>query len=117
MALFVFQKEKSKSEEQEELDFMFDEELEQLEFESSGRRNNFTDWSDESDNEIDDVDLDKILLITQTPPYLRKHPGGDRTGDHQKRAKVTAEMCKVINDGLIYYEQDLWSDDNPMVRT
>ncbi|KAK7496535.1 hypothetical protein BaRGS_00012187, partial [Batillaria attramentaria] len=92
----------------EELDFMFDEELEQLEV---GRRNNFTDWSDESDDDFDDSDIDKILIVTQTPPYLRKHPGGDRTGDHQPRAKISAELYKVINDGLMYYEQDLWKDD------
>lgn len=92
----------------EELDFMFDEELEQLEV---GRRNNFTDWSDDSDDDFDDSDIDKILIVTQTPPYLRKHPGGDRTGDHQPRAKISAELYKVINDGLMYYEQDLWKDD------
>ncbi|XP_075716572.1 la-related protein 1B isoform X2 [Rhinoderma darwinii] len=92
--------------EQEELDFMFDEEMEHLE----GRKNNFTDWSDDdSDYEIDDKDLNKILIVTQTPPHLKKHPGGDRTGNHVSRAKMTAELAKVINDGLYYYEQDLWT--------
>ena len=38
--MFV-QRDMGKKEEPEELDFMFDEELEQLE---CGRRNNFTDW-------------------------------------------------------------------------
>ena len=71
--------------------------------------------SDDSDDELADQDVDHLLLITQTPPYLRKHPGGDRTGDYQKRAKVTADMFKVINDGLIYYEQDLWRDDLSLV--
>lgn len=47
----------------------------------------------------------------QTPPAFRKHPGGDRTGDHVTRAKITTELGKVINDGLFYYEQDLWEDD------
>uniref|UniRef100_A0A4W3H6Y0 La ribonucleoprotein 1, translational regulator n=1 Tax=Callorhinchus milii TaxID=7868 RepID=A0A4W3H6Y0_CALMI len=95
-------------EEQEELDFMFDEEMEQMD----GRKNMFTDWSDEdSDCEIDDRDVNKILIVTQTPPYLRKHPGGDRTGNHVSRAKLTSEFGKVINDGLYYYEQDLWKED------
>lgn len=86
---------------------MFDEEMEQID----GRRNTFTDWSDEdSDGEIDDHDVNKILIVTQTPPYLRKHPGGDRTGHHTSRAKLTSELVKVINDGLFYYEQDLWDD-------
>lgn len=93
--------------EPEELDFMFDEEMEQMD----GRRNTFTDWSDEeTDGEIDDHDVNKILIVTQTPPYLRKHPGGDRTGQHTSRAKLTSELVKVINDGLFYYEQDLWDD-------
>ena len=47
----------------------------------------------------------------QTPPAFRKHPGGDRTGDHVPRAKITAELAKVINDGLFYYEQDLVEQD------
>lgn len=93
--------------EPEELDFMFDEEMEQMD----GRRNTFTDWSDEeTDGEIDDHDVNKILIVTQTPPYLRKHPGGDRTGHHTSRAKLSSELVKVINDGLFYYEQDLWDD-------
>ncbi|KAM7168083.1 la-related protein 1B isoform 4-T4 [Macrochelys suwanniensis] len=93
------------SQEQEELDFLFDEEMEQIE----GRKNTFTDWSDnDSDYEIDDHDVNKILIVTQTPPYMRKHPGGDRTGNHVSRAKITSELAKVINDGLYYYEQDLW---------
>lgn len=87
---------------------MFDEEMEQMD----GRRNTFTDWSDEeTDGEIDDHDVNKILIVTQTPPYLRKHPGGDRTGQHTSRAKLTSELAKVINDGLFYYEQDLWDDN------
>ncbi|KAM4052248.1 la-related protein 1B isoform 1-T3 [Anomaloglossus baeobatrachus] len=92
--------------EQEELDFMFDEEMEPLQ----GRKNNFTDWSDDdSDYEIDDQDVNKILIVTQTPPNLKKHPGGDRTGFHESRAKITSELAKAINDGLYYYEQDLWT--------
>uniref|UniRef100_A0A1A8MS00 La ribonucleoprotein domain family, member 1B n=2 Tax=Nothobranchius pienaari TaxID=704102 RepID=A0A1A8MS00_9TELE len=94
---------------QEELDFMFDEELEQL----APRKNNFTDWSDsdDSDYELDDQDVNKILIVTQTPPYLRKHPGGDRTGSHESRARITTELAKAINDGLYYYEQDLWGEE------
>lgn len=93
--------------EPEELDFLFDEEMEAMD----GRRNTFTEWTDdESDGEIDDHDVNKILIVTQTPPYLRKHPGGDRTGNHVSRSKLTNELVKVINDGLFYYEQDLWHD-------
>ena len=67
--------------------------------------------SDDSDDEIDDKMINKILIVTQTPPAFRKHPGGDRTGDHVPRSKMSAEYAKVINDGLFYYEQDLWQED------
>ncbi|KAL2098464.1 hypothetical protein ACEWY4_004944 [Coilia grayii] len=94
----------------EELDFMFDDEMERL---GAPRKNTFTDWSDEESNdELDDCDVNKILIVTQTPPYLRKHPSGDRTGNHVSRAKITADLAKAINDGLFYYEQDLWNDDD-----
>ena len=42
------------------------------------------------------------MIVTQTPPAMKRH---DRTGNHIKRAKLTAEFAKVINDGLYYYEQ------------
>ena len=51
----------------------------------------------------------------QTPPALRKHPQGDRTGDHTKRSKITAELGKVINDGLFYYEKDLWDSEYAVI--
>nr|XP_021147994.1 la-related protein 1B isoform X2 [Columba livia] len=95
--------------EQEELDFMFDEEMEQIQ----GRKNKFADWSDsDSEYEIDDQDVNKILIVTQTPPYMRKHLGGDHTGNHVCHAKITSELAKVINDGLYYYEQDLWTEQS-----
>lgn len=71
--------------------------------------------SDESDAEIDDQEINRILIVTQTPPAFRKHPGGDRTGDFLPRAKMTAELAKVINDGLYYYEKDLWYDEDTKV--
>lgn len=94
---------------QEELDFLFDEEMEQM----APRKNRFTDWSDEddSDYEMDDQDVNKILIVTQTPPHVRKHPAGDRTGNHESRAKFTTDIAKAINDGLFYYEQDLWKEE------
>lgn len=77
------------------------------------RKNKFTDWSDsDSDYEIDDQDVNKILIVTQTPPYVKKHPCGDHTGNRVCRAKITSELAKVINDGLYYYEQDLWMDQS-----
>ncbi|XP_071411675.1 la-related protein 1B isoform X4 [Pithys albifrons albifrons] len=95
--------------EQEELEFLFDEEMEQIQ----GQKNKITDWSDsDSDYEIDDQDINKILIVTQTPPYVKKHPCGDHTGNHVCCAKITTELAKVINDGLYCYEQDLWMDQS-----
>lgn len=75
----------------------------------------FRSDDDDDDYEIPDSEINKILIVTQTPPAFRKHPGGDRTGDHTPRSKITAEMTKLINDGLYYYEQDLWDDSDLMV--
>lgn len=66
--------------------------------------------SDESDDdyEMADHEINNIIIVTQTPPANKKHPGGDRTGYHESRAKITTDLSKIINDGLYYYEMDLW---------
>lgn len=95
----------------EELEFQFDEELQRA---PDGRNNTFTDWSDDSDYEFSDTEVNKILIVAQTPPPpapsgLRKHEGYDRTADFTSRVKMTQELAQVINDGLYYYEDDLWN--------
>ncbi|XP_068232909.1 la-related protein 1B-like isoform X2 [Palaemon carinicauda] len=106
----------------EELDFQFDEELDILP--KAGRQHDFSEWSDdENDYEISDQDVNKLLIVTQSPPSGAgtttgtsassrppKHEGFDRTGDWTTRTKITQELAKVINDGLFYYEQGLWED-------
>lgn len=54
---------------------------------------------------MDDQDVQKILIVTQTPPANRKHPGGDRTGNFTNRAKMSSDVAQAINDGLYFYEQ------------
>ena len=61
--------------------------------------------SDTSEDEMDDQEIQKIIIVTQTPPSFRKHPGGDRTGQYQSRSKLTADIAQAINDGLYFYEQ------------
>ena len=93
-----------------ELEFQFDEELTTSQW-TNGRKNQFTEWSDDddSDYEISDTELAQIIVITQTAgTRLSKHEGYDRTGDWTTRVKMTQELSHVINDGLFYYEQDLW---------
>ena len=51
----------------------------------------------------------QILIVTQTSRPT-KHDGYDRTGDYTSRTKITQELVHDIEDGLRYYEQDLWND-------
>ncbi|XP_031620917.1 la-related protein 1-like isoform X2 [Contarinia nasturtii] len=106
------QPQQSQSIEKEDLDFQFDEELDI----PIGRVNNFTDnWSDdESDYELSDRDINKILIVTQVRHRAPKHDGYNRTGDFVSRTKITQDLEQVINDGLHNYEEDLWTHDaNP----
>lgn len=57
------------------------------------------------DEEMDDQDVQKIIIVTQTPPAFKKHPGGDRTGNFISRTKMTTDVAAAINDGLYFYEQ------------
>ncbi|CAF1182877.1 unnamed protein product [Adineta ricciae] len=129
----------AQSDNREELDFKFDEELPSTQTNSStnntlssylppsffpqNRQNRRRTTSltldlhdesdkDESDFELDDDDIDKILIITPTPPSNRKqhHKNHDRTGEYTPRARMTAEIAKIIDDGLRWYEEELWHD-------
>ena len=61
--------------------------------------------SDTSEDEMDDQDIQKIIIVTQTSPVHRKHPGGDRTGNFTSKTKISSDMAQAINDGLYFYEQ------------
>ena len=61
---------------------------------------------DDSEDDVQDEEIDNILIVTQTPGAARKY---DRTGMHLTRAKMTTEIAEMINDGLYYYELDLQS--------
>ncbi|CAF0761772.1 unnamed protein product [Rotaria sordida] len=130
------------SDNREELDFQFDEELSTTQINSKANNNNNTLLSDlplsflphnrqnrrrttsltldlheeperdELDFELDDDDIDKILIITPTPPSNRKQnqKNHDRTGEYTPRARMTAEIAKIIDDGLRWYEEELWHD-------
>ncbi|KAG1679551.1 La-related protein 1 [Nymphon striatum] len=109
-------------EEREELDFKFEEEYENEDqelFSSSKKNIKYTEWSDESDNELSDGELNNLLIVTQSPPAskspaastrLQKHEGHDRTGDWTTRVKIIQELNHVIDDGRYYFEQNFCSD-------
>lgn len=97
------------NEEREELDFQFDEELDIPR--GGGRVNHFTDnWSDdddESDYELSDHEINKLLIVTQVRAKAPKHEGYDRTGDFSTRTKITQDLEQIINDGLHNYEEEM----------
>merc|ERR1712048_1204822 len=72
------------------------------------------DWSDDSDDELDDYTISKMVIVTQTPPPPKrtsKHEGFDRTGNYTTRTKMTQDLAHMISAGLYYYEQDLFDED------
>lgn len=99
---------KVKSFEREELEFHFDEELDDEV--PAGRQNTFsTEWLEDDTDELSDRDVNKLLIVTQSTSRAPKHEGYDRTGDWTTRVKMTQELEQAINDGLYYYEEDLWT--------
>lgn len=74
---------------------------------------------DDEDYELSDRDVNKLLIFTQTtvPMSTRipKHEGHDRTGEWTTRVKMTQDLEQAINDGLYYYEEDLWIKDGQRV--
>ena len=98
--------------EKEELDFQFDEELD---IPTTGRVNHFTEnySEDESDYELSDKDINKILIVTQVRHRVPKHEGYDRTGDWTTRTKISQDLEQVINDGLFNYEEEMLITDKP----
>ena len=65
---------------------------------------------DDEDYELSDDQIDKLLIVTQNYQSNRppKHEGHDRTAKWTSRVKMSQELEQVINDGLYYYEEDLW---------
>ncbi|CAF1277034.1 unnamed protein product [Adineta steineri] len=117
-----------KRDSREELDFQFDEELPNkqanvLTFAPQNRRRTTSltldlheaNQDEDSDFELDDNDISKLLIITPTPPSNRKHnaKNQEHTGEFTPRARMTAEIAKIINDGLRRYEEELWHHDRP----
>jgi len=120
----------------DELAFQFDEDLNlpsrQRNYSSS--RYSLNEDSDLEEDELSDSEIDKIVIFTQkssSTPHTQpqqatsvvgssrpvKHEGHDRTGDWTSRTKMTQEWAKVINDGLRYYEENLWTDGDSDTRS
>jgi len=104
-----------KDDHKEELEFQFDEDLDM----PVGRQNKFSSMNDsDSDcDELSDGEISKLLIVTQTPARPRKHEGFDRTGDFCSRVKLSQELGQVINDGLSYYEDHQYDEDEEQQET
>jgi len=118
----------------EELDFQFDEEIVTPKHNSSkpnettdstvsnihpnSARHRFTEPGDEeSEGEMSDGEINKLLIITPHRP--KKHDGFDRTANCVSRVKMSQDIASAINDGLYNYEDELWepSDDEAWIET
>ena len=103
----------------EELDFMFDEEIDNGGKKNSNKMNSTAIFSDSSSESVEDCDemddqaISKLVIITQSPPANRKQSSGD---SRFPRAKITSDWAKAINDGLFYYEQDLMNSTSSRVE-
>lgn len=100
---------KSKNDGREELEFQFDEDLDM----PVGRQNKFSSMNDSTDDdELSDGEISKLLIVTQTPLRPKKHEGFDRTGDFCSRVKMSQDLAQVINDGLCFYEDHQFDNED-----
>jgi len=115
--LDVGKDENKAGDDREELDFQFDEEI--MDF-PAAKHNRFSEpvsIEDESDCELSDGEINKLLIITPHRP--KKHDGFDRTAEITSRVKMSQDIASAINDGLYDYEDELWdqSDDEAWIDT
>lgn len=101
-AMKDIKEENSKMSDGDELDFKFDEELKNETFVETKNANK--EKLEKSDYELSDQDVNKLIIVTQTP--------GGRKSDRGIKSNfpsyvMSQEMASAINDGLHYYEQDL----------
>ncbi|GFS81418.1 la-related protein 1 [Nephila pilipes] len=101
-AMKDIKEENSKMSDGDELDFKFDEELKNENFVET--KNDSKEKMDKSDYELSDQDVNKLIIVTQTP--------GGRKSDRGNKSNfpsyvMSQEMASTINDCLHYYEQDL----------
>ena len=54
---------------------------------------------------MDDIDLQKLVIVAQYSPTHAHSKRRDRTGNFMSRPKMTVELAQSINDGLYFFEQ------------
>merc|ERR1712106_862541 len=101
----------SESDHREELDFELDGERDDSDH--GGQVAYDTEDSDD-DSMIPDEELPNVVLITKTPeqkPKTVKAQLNDRTGVWENRTKFNQEQARIINDGIYWMEQEIWSKE------
>merc|ERR1719433_1319462 len=76
-----------KEDDREELDFQFDEEIVTPKHNSSARHRYTEPGDEESEGEMSDGEINKLLIITPQRP--KKHDGFDRTANCVSRVKMS----------------------------
>ncbi|KAI1721331.1 la domain-containing protein [Ditylenchus destructor] len=85
-----------------ELDFQFDEEIDDsMATPRKDRQNRRGDSTEASHEEMTDANINKLIIVTQTPPSVKRRTLAIRTTDH----KVIDQM----ENGLRRYEEELWA--------
>ncbi|KAK0416859.1 hypothetical protein QR680_012721 [Steinernema hermaphroditum] len=90
-----------------DLDFQFDDEMDELVLGARGQKREAS--SSESIEDISDSNINKLIIVTQTPPPSNKRQY-DRTGDFTKRAERLQRLHEEVELGLRRYEDELWSE-------
>eukprot|EP00249_Psilotum_nudum_P024854 c29308_g1_i8 orf=1020-4403(-) len=89
--------------------FQLDEELEseQLIYKDQSSQYKSHSNEEEDDSEVNDRDVQRLIIVTQSHKVIRVDRKGFDSKDHGRRA-MTDELATVIDDGLYFYEQELF---------
>lgn len=99
----------------DDLGFQFDEEINNVEAEipfGKEKKSAHADRSSsshESVDEMSDANVNKLIIVLQTPPPPAKRQF-DRTGDYTTRAKMNQRLNEEVELGLRRYEYELWQN-------
>eukprot|EP00249_Psilotum_nudum_P024848 c29308_g1_i2 orf=754-4371(-) len=88
--------------------FQLDEELESEQSISKEQSSQYKSRNneDEDDSEVNDRDVQRLIIVTQSRRASKADRKGFEYKDHGRRA-ITDELATVIDDGLYFYEQEL----------
>jgi len=94
----------------EEDTFLLDEELETSERPVPKETQTVPKSHDdeEEDTDINDRDLQRLIIVTQSKKAIRGDRKGQDGRDHGRKA-ISEEFASIMNDGLFFYEQELHS--------